>query len=70
TALNCALVVERHGVLVKFGVEMIGANADTIVKAEDRSRFDKAMKVIGLACPRSGLAHSMEEAYGVLAPVG
>lgn len=60
TALNCALDLERHGVLEKFGVEMIGANADTIDKAEDRSRFDKAMKDIGLACPRSGIAHSME----------
>src|SRR5574343_468221 len=70
TALNCALDLERHGVLEKFGVEMIGANADTIDKAEDRSRFDKAMKDIGLACPRSGIAHSMEEAYGVLEMVG
>ena len=70
TALNCALDLERHGVLEKFGVEMIGANADTIDKAEDRSRFDKAMKDIGLACPRSGIAHSMEEAYGVLEQVG
>jgi len=70
TALNCALDLERHGVLEKFGVEMIGANADTIDKAEDRSRFDKAMKAIGLACPRSGIAHSMEEAYGVLEQVG
>ncbi len=48
TALNCALDLEREGVLEKFGVEMIGANADTIDKAEDRSRFDKAMKSIGL----------------------
>ncbi|ENA32888.1 MULTISPECIES: carbamoyl-phosphate synthase large subunit [Pseudomonas] len=70
TALNCALDLERHGVLEKFGVEMIGANADTIDKAEDRSRFDKAMRAIGLACPRSGIAHSMEEAYGVLEQVG
>src|SRR5512134_550548 len=70
TALNCALDLEHHGVLKKFGVEMIGANADTIDKAEDRSRFDKAMKSIGLACPRSGIAHSMEEAYGVLEKVG
>src|SRR5690606_26852231 len=58
------------GVLEKFGVEMIGANADTIDKAEDRSRFDKAMRSIGLECPRSGIAHSMEEAYGVLEQVG
>ncbi|GGJ08725.1 carbamoyl-phosphate synthase large subunit [Halopseudomonas pertucinogena] len=70
TALNCALDLEKHGVLEKFGVEMIGANADTIDKAEDRSRFDKAMRAIGLECPRSGIAHSMEEAYGVLDQVG
>jgi len=70
TALNCALDLEKHGILEKFGVEMIGANADTIDKAEDRSRFDKAMKDIGLACPVSGIAHSMEEAYGVLDKVG
>ena len=70
TALNCALDLERHGVLEKFGVEMIGANADTIDKAEDRSRFDKAMRAIGLECPRSGIAHSMEEAYAVLDKVG
>jgi len=70
TALNCALELERHGVLAQFGVEMIGANADTIDKAEDRSRFDKAMRDIGLACPRSGIAHTMEEAYGVLDKVG
>ncbi|MFA5678797.1 MAG: carbamoyl-phosphate synthase large subunit [Pseudomonas sp.] len=70
TALNCALELEKHGVLEKFGVEMIGANADTIDKAEDRSRFDKAMRDIGLECPRSGIAHNMDEAYGVLDQVG
>ncbi len=70
TALNCALDLEREGILEKFGVEMIGANADTIDKAEDRSRFDKAMKSIGLACPRSGIAHSMEEANAVLEKLG
>jgi carbamoyl-phosphate synthase large subunit len=70
TALNCALDLEREGVLEKFGVEMIGANADTIDKAEDRSRFDKAMKSIGLDCPRSGIAHSMEEANAVLEKLG
>lgn len=70
TALNCALDLEREGVLEKFGVEMIGANADTIDKAEDRSRFDKAMKSIGLDCPRSGIAHSMEEANAVLDRLG
>ena len=70
TALNCALDLEKYGVLEKYNVEMIGANADTIDKAEDRSRFDKAMRDIGLACPRSGIAHNMEEAYGVLDQVG
>ena len=70
TALNCALDLEKHGVLEKYGVEMIGANADSIDKAEDRSRFDNAMRDIGLACPRSGIAHNMDEAYGVLNEVG
>ncbi|NLC08558.1 MAG: carbamoyl-phosphate synthase large subunit [Gammaproteobacteria bacterium] len=70
TALNCALALEREGVLAKYGVEMIGANADTIDKAEDRSRFDKAMRAIGLECPRSGIAHTMDEAYRVLDEVG
>lgn len=70
TALNCALALEREGVLAKYGVEMIGANADTIDKAEDRSRFDKAMRAIGLECPRSGIAHTMDEAYQVLDEVG
>ena len=52
TALNCALDLEKHGVLEEFGVEMIGATADAIDKAEDRSRFDKAMKSIGLESVR------------------
>ena len=58
TALNCALSLNKMGVLEKFGVEMIGANADTIDKAEDRDRFDKAMKKIGLDERRYG-AHSL-----------
>ena len=70
TALNCALDLERHGVLEEFGVEMIGATADAIDKAEDRNRFDQAMKAIGLECPRAGIAHNMEEAYGVQREVG
>src|SRR5690606_14688634 len=49
---------------------MIGANADTIDKAEDRSRFDKAMKAIGLSCPVSAIARSMEEAFKVVDKVG
>ncbi len=62
TALNCALDLAKHGVLEQFGVEMIGANADAIDKAEDRNRFDVAMKAIGLETPNSGIAHTLEEA--------
>ncbi|MGO1248055.1 MAG: carbamoyl-phosphate synthase large subunit [Oceanisphaera sp.] len=70
TALNCALDLEKHGVLAEFSVEMLGATADAIDKAEDRSRFDQAMKSIGLACPRAGIARSIEEAHQVQAKVG
>ena len=70
TALNCALDLEKHGVLAKYNVEMIGAKADAIDKAENRERFDKAMKKIGLECPRAGIAHSMEEAWNVQKQVG
>ncbi len=56
TALNCALELERQGVLEEFGVTMIGATADAIDKAEDRRRFDVAMKKIGLETARSGIA--------------
>jgi carbamoyl-phosphate synthase large subunit len=70
TALNCALDLENHGVLRKYNVEMIGATADAIDKAEDRDRFDKAMKSIGLECPKSGIAHNMVEAWEVQKKVG
>jgi carbamoyl-phosphate synthase large subunit len=70
TALNCALDLARNGVLEKYGVEMIGANADAINKAEDRSRFDLAMRSIGLECPRSAIAHSLEEALSVQEKLG
>jgi carbamoyl-phosphate synthase large subunit len=70
TALNCALDLAKHGVLDQFGVELIGANADAIDKAEDRERFDRAMKSIGLDTPRSSIAHSIEEAMQVLDRVG
>jgi carbamoyl-phosphate synthase large subunit len=70
TALNCALDLEKHGVLERYGVEMIGANADTIDKAEDRERFDKAMKNIGLATPRSGIARDMETAWKIQETLG
>jgi len=70
TALNCALDLARHGVLEKYGVEMIGASKEAIDKAEDREKFKVAMAKIGLASPRSALAHSMEEALQVQAMVG
>lgn len=70
TALNCALDLHHNGVLDKYGVTMIGANQEAIDKAEDRQLFDKAMKNIGLETPRSGIAHSMEDAREVLAEVG
>src|SRR5690554_6727535 len=69
-ALNCALELESAGVLEKYGVEMIGANADTIDKAEDRERFIEAMNNIGLESPRSGIAHSMKEAWEVQQSLG
>jgi carbamoyl-phosphate synthase large subunit len=70
TALNCALDLAREGVLEKFGVALIGASREAIDKAEDREKFKRAMQRIGLACPRSALAHSMEEALQVQAGIG
>ena len=70
TALNCALDLDREGVLEKYNVEMIGAKKDAIDKAEDRDRFAKAMTRIGLDMPNSAVAHSMEEALQVQAQVG
>jgi carbamoyl-phosphate synthase large subunit len=65
TALNCALDLHKHGVLAKYGVEMIGANEHAIEKAEDRLKFKDAMTKIGLGSAKSGIAHSMEEAWAV-----
>ncbi|MBB3167551.1 carbamoyl-phosphate synthase large subunit [Simiduia aestuariiviva] len=65
TALNCALALHKHGVLEKYGVELIGANEEAINKAEDRELFDQAMKRIGLECARAKIVHSMEEAKEV-----
>src|SRR4051812_24456714 len=62
TALNTALALEEMGVLAKFGVEMIGARAEVIDKAEDRQKFRNAMDKIGLESPKSRAAHTMEEA--------
>lgn len=65
TALNCALDLARQGVLAKHGVELIGANEQAIEKAEDRQKFKLAMDKIGLESAKSGMAHSMEEAWAV-----
>ncbi len=70
TALNCALDLARHGVLEKYGVEMIGASREAIDKAEDREKFKVAMTKIGLGSARSAIAHSMEEALQVQAALG
>ncbi len=70
TALNCALDLNKYGVLKEFNVELIGATADAIDKAEDRERFDKAMKSIGLECPHAEIAHDMQQAHDVLSRIG
>src|SRR6266508_3287196 len=70
TGLNCALDLARHGVLEKHKVEMIGASREAIDKAEDREKFKQAMARIGLECPRSASAHSMEEALQVQVSIG
>ena len=70
TALNCALALFNDGTLEKFGVTMIGANADAIDKAEDRMRFRDAMDKIGLESARSGVAHTVEEAFALLEHTG
>ena len=70
TALNCALDLWHQGVLEKYQVELIGASPQAIDKAEDRLKFKDAMTRIGLASARSGIAHSMEEAWIVQKTVG
>ena len=70
TALNVALALFNDGTLAKYGVEMIGADAEAIDKAEDRIKFRDAMTKIGLESARSGIAHSMEEALEVLERTG
>ena len=65
TALNCALDLHRHGVLEKYGCELIGASPEAIDKAEDRQKFKEAMTKIGLGSAKSGIAHSLDEAHTV-----
>jgi carbamoyl-phosphate synthase large subunit len=70
TALNTAMALHRDGRLAKYKVELIGANAEAIDKAEDRLLFREAMTKIGLECPKSEVVHNREEAIGALDHVG
>ena len=70
TALNCALDLDKHGVLAKYKVELIGASKEAIDKAEDRQKFKEAMTKIGLGSAQSVIAHSMEEALQVQPSIG
>ena len=70
TALNTALTLNKRGVLEKYGVQMIGADAEAIDKAEDREKFKAAMDKIGLDSPRSAVAHSEEQALEILEDIG
>jgi len=70
TALNCALDLHRNGVLAKYGVELIGARPEAIDMAEDRQKFKDAMTRIGLESARSGVAHSLDEAWAVQKRIG
>ena len=70
TALNLAMELVENGVLERYGVELIGANAEAIATAEDREQFKQAMIEIGLDVPASGTAHTMDEAREVVARLG
>jgi carbamoyl-phosphate synthase large subunit len=70
TALNSALDLVKHGVLEKYGVELIGASKEAIDTAEDRDLFRKAMIEIGLEVPHSAVAHNMDEARAIQAEIG
>ena len=70
TALNCALDLDKHGVLEKYGVEMIGATKEAINMAEDRELFNQAMGRLGFEVAKSKTAHTMEEAFAAQAEVG
>ncbi len=70
TALNLALALGESGILDRLGIEMLGARPDSIAKAEERALFKEAMEKIGLTCPRSGAAHSVEEAWAIVKDTG
>ena len=70
TALNCAMDLAKHGVLEKYGIELIGASPAAIEKAEDRLKFKEAMDKIGLSSARSGIAYSLDDALKVQVKIG
>jgi carbamoyl-phosphate synthase large subunit len=70
TALNLAVALAEQGVLEKYGVELIGAKLPAIQKAEDRDLFRAAMRKLGLKTPRSGIAHTLEDARSILPEIG
>ena len=70
TGLNVSLELAKRGILDKHSVEMIGANREAIDNAEDREKFDNCMKELGLETPRSGFAHSMEDAWKIHKDIG
>ena len=70
TALNCALALEKNGILKKYNVELIGASVEAIRKAEDRALFQKSMEKIGLATPKNAIVHDIHEAMIALEKVG
>src|SRR5262245_35852274 len=70
TGLNTAMDLWRHGVLDRFGVQMIGANPEAIAKAEDREKFKQSMQKLGIAVPQSGVARSLAEAQEIRERVG
>ena len=70
TGLNCALDLSRHGVLEKYGVELIGANEAAIEKAEDRDKFREAMRAIGLELPRSFVVESFADGMAAVEELG
>ncbi len=70
TGLNTAMDLHRHGVLDKYGVQMIGANPEAIEKAEDREKFKQAMQKLGIAVPRSAVARSLAEAMQMVEEIG
>ena len=70
TALNCALELNRRGILKKFNVKIIGATINAINKAEDRKLFEDSMKKLNLKTAKCGIAHNIQEALLVLKNVG